>query len=285
MKQAILITAYKNLDHLAEIVDYFPKDCFDFYIHYDKKSKIDKDDLRVLDVKFLSRKYKVNWGGRNHLKSILLLAKKALQNKDIAFFHLISGQDFPVKEPSYFTTNIDLTKNYMEFFPMPAKCWPYGGMDRVELFNFYDLFDARKNMGVIMRIRKFQKDFRIKRPISKKLPTLYGGSTWWSLTRDALQYVIDYTDTHGALIRRLKYSFCSEEIYFQTVLMNSRFAENTVNDNLRYIDWDSGRGGYPAVIDISDYISIKASNKLFARKFESSGSDALKQLLIKDNKP
>lgn len=68
-------------------------------------------------------------------------------------------------------------------------------------------------------------------------------------------------------MKTMQFTFCSEEIYFQTVLLNSEHAKNIVNDCLRYIDWSSGRGGYPAFLDVTDYEKIKTSNNIFARKF------------------
>src|ERR1700761_7376347 len=99
MKQAILITAYKNIHHLNEIINCFDSD-FSFYIHIDKKSNLSTDEENELEkikkTAFVSRSYKTNWGGMNHLNSILLLLKEALKNKDTTYFHLISGHDFPL---------------------------------------------------------------------------------------------------------------------------------------------------------------------------------------------
>ena len=90
MKQAILITAYKNYKHLESIVNFFD-DNFKIFIHIDRKSDISNEELHFLKsfkkVKIISRKYKVNWGGLNHLKSILYLSEIALKNKDIEYFH------------------------------------------------------------------------------------------------------------------------------------------------------------------------------------------------------
>ena len=105
MKQAILITAYKNYHHLEEIIQCFDVN-FEIYIHLDKKSKISKEELARLKgyniVKSIAQKYSVNWGGFNHLKSILYLTEKALQSQDNHYFHLITGHDFPIKKGSYF---------------------------------------------------------------------------------------------------------------------------------------------------------------------------------------
>jgi hypothetical protein len=57
-----------------------------------------------------------------------------------------------------------------------------------------------------------------------------------------------------------------DEVFFQTVLMNSELAGSVVNDNLRYIDWT--RGARPALLEARDLPALRASPKLFARKFD-----------------
>ena len=83
MKQGILITAYKNFEHLLDIVSFFDER-FEIYIHIDKKSVINEGIIETIrslpQVKLVSRKYKVNWGGINHLKCILHLAEEALKS-------------------------------------------------------------------------------------------------------------------------------------------------------------------------------------------------------------
>jgi len=166
---------------------------------------------------------------------------------------------------------------------MPTIKLPEGGMDRIEYYHPYEYFDRKTLIGkkILDYTFKLQKIVRIKR----KLPydvfhKLYWGSTYWSLTRDSLQYVLDFTKQNKKALRSMKFTICSEEIYFQTILLNSEYIEKTVNDNLRYIDWSSGRYGSPAFLDITDYNKIKQSNKLFARKFHEKYSQELKKMLI-----
>ncbi|MDO5987938.1 beta-1,6-N-acetylglucosaminyltransferase [Flavivirga amylovorans] len=293
MKQAILITAYKNFKHLVDIIDFFDES-FEFYIHVDKKSKVLKSDFEKIgarkNVKILSRKYRVNWGGLNHLKSSLFLASKALEEPANQYFHLISGQDFPIKNITQFkkTTNGSNLKDYLEYFEIPTKHWANenGGLDRIQYYHLFDMLDAKKHIKWIWRFVRLQKKFHFKRSIKDETPKLYGGSTWWSLSRKTLQYVIYYTNNSPYLINRLKYTFCPEEIYFQTIIMNSNASKKVVNDNLRYIDWESTRidkySISPAVLSSSDFEKIKASKKLFARKFDSPTSDSLKAMLLKN---
>jgi hypothetical protein len=286
MKQAILITAYKNVEQVIQIINYFDNR-FEFYVHFDKKSTFDLSPLRrITDKKiFIYNVYSIYWGGFNHLKAILLLAEEALKNTENVFFHLITGEDFPCKPASYFFENQDYTKDYIDVFPMPHPIWSgNGGMDRLDYYNFYDLFNAKKIDIVIHRLVRLQQLFKIKRTYPAGFPKLYGGSTYWSLSGKTLQYVLDYTNSNPFFLNRMKHTFSAEEIYFQTIIMNSPFAFNVVNDNLRYIDWISDRGGRPAFLDESDFSGIVSSNKLFARKFNmGEKSMALRELFISQN--
>ncbi|WP_223033948.1 beta-1,6-N-acetylglucosaminyltransferase [Hanstruepera marina] len=287
MKHAILITAYKNFEHLKDLAEFFDQN-FEIFIHIDKKSNLEPKVLNelqdLIQVKLVSRKYKVNWGGVNHLKCILYLAKEALKNKNIERFHVISGHDYPIKTCSYFVDYFKRhsSENYLNFHELPSIKWPNGGLDRIEYYNFYDLLNAKRYRHYIFKLVEIQKKLKIKRRISKKVPKLYGGETWWSLSREALSYVIDFTDKNKFLLNRFKHSFCSEEMYVHTVLLNSKFAATVVNDSLRYIDWSDRNGNFPANLDNSDLEKmIISKNKFFARKFEFPISLKLKLSLIK----
>lgn len=288
-KQAILITAYKNYNHLEEIIAFFDEN-FEIYIHIDKKSKISKDELSLLlnneIVKLVSQKYKVNWGSFNHLKSILYLSNEALKNNHNKYFHLISGHDYPTKsieEFDYFIKNAE--KDHLDCFDMPFAGWGInGGYDRLEYYNFFDLFNWKIDFQkkIIKKLLKWQKQIGFKRRISKDIPKMYGGSTWWSLSRISLEYVIEFSKNNPSFFKRLRYTFCPEEFYFQTVLINSKLKSKIVNSNLRYIDWSNRNGNNPSILDESDFHEIEVSKSFFARRFEYPVSMKLLQK-IKNN--
>ncbi|MEL6812396.1 MAG: hypothetical protein AAFP76_13780, partial [Bacteroidota bacterium] len=75
-------------------------------------------------------------------------------------------------------------------------------------------------------------------------------------------------------LKRLKHTFCAEEIYFQTVLMNSPLAERVVSNNLRFIVWEQGSSS-PAMLNETHLDAVVQSDAFFARKFESKTSRAL----------
>ena len=165
---------------------------------------------------------------------------------------------------------------------MPTELWKgNGGLDRIKYFHLYDFFNFRSRFGakIIETFVRFQKRIGFKRSLPVSFPKkLYGGSTYWSLNREVLKYVIDYTSAHKTFLKRFNYTFCGEEIYFQTIIMNSTYSQSIFNDHLRFIDWQSGRGGYPAFLDESDLEKIVSSNKFFARKIRNDNK--LREILI-----
>ncbi|WP_395051086.1 beta-1,6-N-acetylglucosaminyltransferase [Flavobacterium sp.] len=282
MKQAILITAYKNYHHLEDIIAFFDDD-FEIYIHIDRKSSISKEELLRLKkydiVKLISQKYKVNWGGFNHLRSILYLSEKALKNPQNYYFHLISGNDFPIKKVSDFKFFFKNTEDvYIDCFDVPFLGWDFnGGLDRIEYYNLYDLFNWRNDFQkrIIKKIIHWQKKIGFKRKLSCKIPKIYGGSTWWSLSRECLNFVVVNSKENKNVFKRFKYTFCSEEFYFQTILMNSSFKDKMNKFNLRYIDWTNRNGNNPVILDEKDYEKILESDSFFARKFEYPVSEII----------
>ena len=85
LKQAILITAYKDFLQLARLTSEFDGR-FNIYIHVDKKSRITSNERQILaknkQIKYFSQDYKVNWGGFNHMRAYLGLISIALKNED-----------------------------------------------------------------------------------------------------------------------------------------------------------------------------------------------------------
>lgn len=283
MKQAILITAYRNFHHLEEILHFFDDD-FNIYIHIDKKTSIHESDfarfLPYSNLQLISQKYKVNWGGWNHLKSILFLAETALNERQNQYFHLISGHDFPIKKRSYFKEYFEKNKNknYINSFEVPFSGWGgNGGLDRIEYYNLCDLLNMKnaRQKGFIDQFLLLQKKFGYKRSVSTEMPKLYGGSTWWSLSRECLEYVTAYTANNKKVLNRFKHTFCSEEFYFPTVVMNSHLKVEVINNSLRHIDWIARNGNNPAILDESDYQKLTRSDAFFARKFEYPHSEGL----------
>jgi hypothetical protein len=87
---------------------------------------------------------------------------------------------------------------------------------------------------------------------------------------------MNYTERNPSLLKRLRFTFCADEIYFQTILMNSPLKNKVINNNLRFIDWTKRNGSFPANLDESDFQMLVESDKIFARKFDFPVSEKLK---------
>lgn len=276
MKQALLITAYKNPPHLINLIDAFD-DNYSMYIHIDNKGEFTPADIKELqarpNVKFVSQKYKVQWASINHLKAILLLCEEAAKDPDVEYMHTITGHDYPMKSAADISTFMSANKGtlFMDANKLPYEGWYGGGLDRFMYYYPCDLINIRtpRNYKIKERLIELQQKYKLERKYPKCFPSdLYGGLVYWSIPSDAIRYVLDFSRKNPSYLRRFKFTYCSEEAFFQTILMNSPYKEKVSKDNLRFMIWEKRNGNNPAVLDDTDITAIQNSNALFARKFE-----------------
>ena len=286
MKQAILILAHGNYPHLIRLINQLDSN-FHVYIHLDRKHSFSKQELITLSnltvVKGVFIKYKINWAGFNMLKAILFLLKKAVVDEENRYFHLLSGQDYPIKPVAGFIKFMEKNngKEFLEYHTLPYSGWDNGTYSRYEYFFFHDLFNYRKEKGYrwILKALNFQMKWKIRRKIPDHFETIYGGCCWFTLSRDCIRYVLEYTHKQPAFYRRLKYTFAPEETYLHSVILNSPFKDHVVKMSLRYVDWRYRNGNYPANLDESDFESLCATDAFFARKFKEGISNGLMNLI------
>ena len=93
-----------------------------------------------------------------------------------------------------------------------------------------------------------------------------GRSQWFTITPACAGYIVDYVRQHKQVERFFKMSWAPDEMIFQTILYNSPWKKDMVNDNLVYVDWSNG-GASPKVLTMADADALDRSAKLFARKF------------------
>jgi hypothetical protein len=92
-----------------------------------------------------------------------------------------------------------------------------------------------------------------------------------------VEHVQRVVETRPDVVRFFEHAFIPDELFFQTVLMNSAHAESIVDDNLRYIDWAAHPG--PKILREEDLPRLLVSDKLFARKFDATvDADVLDRL-------
>ena len=282
MKQAVLITAYHNVENLNRLIDLFNED-FNVYIHIDVKSGIEMDTTR--HNVFVYREFNINWGGIAHVDAILFLCEQALCEKQNERFHLISGDDYPILSTDAFVDFFSKQKdvNFLEYFKLPYENWDgEGGMERIKYYHPLDRLNIKDtdDFDIYMRYLSLQK----YKGTNRELPdiNLYGGSTWWSLNRLCVEYIIHNKNKYN-LYNRLKDTFVPEEIYIPTLLLNSPLASTIKNDNLRYISWHFKHNNIPAILDEQDLVEISRSKYFFIRKIDPNISRKLIEQIEKNN--
>lgn len=276
MKHAVLILAHKNYPLLCRLIRYFAKDC-EVFVHVDKKSKFTKDEIGQLyeydSVKAVVQKYDVHWGGFSMLKVELYLLRLAMKQSDAAYFHLISGQDYPVKPLPLFLAFFEKNKGkiYLDYKHIPFVGRDYNGFYRFQYYMPYDYIDGRSPKGkrIIYKFYVWHKRLHIKRRIPDQFYHLYGGSQWFSITREAADVLVGYTRKHPAFYRRMRFTFAPEESYVTTVLVNKMPGNLIVNNNLRYVRWMCENGNNPSNLGKEHFEGVVKSTAFFARKMES----------------
>lgn len=268
------MTVYKDLSMINEFINHIPND-WGIYIHIDKKSDITPSQInRGNIVKLLS----IHWGSREHLDAFLLLLQKAIEsNENYDYYHLVTGQDFFAISPMKFDEVLGDNHNiYMGYFSLPRpNWWNYRILKYKTLASCCDI---RKPFYKIINI--IYCYFQALTLQTRGLPpySLYGGSVYCSLTREAVDEIIT-SEIAKDLYRRLENSLCGEEIFFQTVLVNSTLRDKICNNHLRYMDWNVKIP--PKILLEEDFSQIKKEYYLFCRKLDSIKSSQLLQLIEK----
>ena len=118
-------------------------------------------------------------------------------------------------------------------------------------------------------------------PFRRSLPFeghLFGGTSWFNLTRDAVEYILQYVQTKNVL-EKVKYTTSVDEVFFQSVLLNSRFADSCKCSDLRFADWGL-HGSNPKTLEQSDFQKLQDSTAFFARKFDQSHDSEIIQSVL-----
>lgn len=284
--QAILVLAHKDVNQVIELCS---KLCpyFNVYVHFDKKASISEKQfksLRKLGINYYSV-YDVKWGSYNIVLATLFLVKEALKNEKNEYFHLISGQDWPVKSPEYIYNYFKHDERiYMNYFRADSTeksneslIWWTKFYFNYNKINRRSLFGKIYHRLLVITQRLFKVDKLKKYGINKN--EIYAGEEWFDIPREPLQYAVNEFDTDKSLQKVFSTSFCSDEMWLQTILCNSPFKDKIDKNIHRYISWIRKNDSYPAILDLDDFNSINNSDCLFGRKFAYPYSESLMQKL------
>ncbi|MCR5283264.1 MAG: beta-1,6-N-acetylglucosaminyltransferase [Lachnospiraceae bacterium] len=288
MKQAYLITAYKDFDQLYELANFFSETAY-VLIHVDAKSK----SITDAEIEILNRipgceafrSQVIRWGSFTHLEAIAELLVRALKKEDVGYLHLLTGEDYPLFPAKALDERfLGSDRIYMSYIPYAEFT------DAVRVRYRYVNLMANRNLknkllwllqDLAGRLQELLGRVRVSIgdiPESR----LYKGLVYISMPRDAAAFVIRYIATEGASFwKGLKTCQVPEEFFFQTIFLNHKpFSEQIVDQELRYMDWSSGDGASPVYLGPESFEQIEKAReegKCFARKFHPYLSAGLRE--------
>jgi len=281
LRLAYLIRAHHAPELLARLVRRLDGPNVRFYVHVNARTeeKVFREMVAALDgipnVWWLPR-LKCYYGGFSLVRATLL-AIREIGGAETPFDYgiLLSGQDYPLRRPEEieaFLRGQD-GRSFLASYRLPSDNWreERGGLDRYERW-------WSERLAYRTRLLPLPLPGRRRLPLGLEP---YGGSAFWCLSREALAYVHRFVQEHPELVEFFEHTKIPDELFFQTILMNSPLAPTIVNDDLRYVDW-SGGGVHPATLRAEDFERLRRSGKLFARKFDAEADAAILDLLDRE---
>ncbi len=275
MPLAYCILAHKNPEQVRRLIDRLGDGAL-VYVNVFNHSNTEQQarwrktfdgaECKDLTVRF---KYGGSWGAFNLVQATL----DAMQYfRDQAYSHFInlSGQCYPIKpvnEIERYFQNSD--KSYISFKQVP---WPEpmedgcGYMTRFDNYWFRMPTLARSGHSNMVKIP------RIRKTIPGGLKP-YKGAQWFALRKKEVDTIFRMIDDNPALLRFFHRVKIPDESFFHTIIGNSE--GETVNDNLRFIDWTKKGVPLPAFLGNEDIEALKTSSRLFARKFDQEKNPEL----------
>ncbi len=275
MKVAYLIAASGNYAHLQRLVEALADANVHFFIHIDAKSPMPENLEGRADVTFIPRRT-VWWGGFSQVEITLDMIRAALAG-GYDYYAYISGGDYPVRPNSYLYGKL---AEGGEFINAKRGFMSHKSEKRVKYY-YFDRFDRRNrnaawyfHAGLELMLRKVL----VKRKYPFRRSDIWHGSSWWILSRRAVEYVLGYIEANPGYVKFYRTSLCPDESFFQTILANSDLS-CSIKGNLTFTNWRMGESGPDFITDGHlPLIAPGARNGMshdpfFARKFtdESSG--------------
>lgn len=280
MKHAFLVIAHNEYELLKSLISLLDHQDNDIYIHIDKKvSGWNFAELMKCAKKShieIYQEISVSWGDTTQAQCELLLLKKS-QVRNYDYYHFLSGVDLPIKSMQQIHNFFEMYSG-QEFIHFDKKIVDENSYDRVFYYHFFSKYLKRFHSKVITKLLfvldgmsvSVQKKLGMKRNIP--YPFIQKGCNWCSITNNLAKYVLEEEEK---IIQLLDRSVCGDEIFIQTVCVNSSFSERLYNKNFdnsydackRLIVWDEKNKKSPRVFSDSDWNLLENSTCLFARKF------------------
>lgn len=288
-KHAYLIIAHNEeeiLKYLLKSIDDYRND---IYINIDKKSH----ELHEAELKKCIRKSNiyflhedVRWGDESQVHCEMLLMKTANRMFSYEYYHILSGVDCIIKSQDYIYNFFEKHKGKEFIHFDSSNVTNTEVINRVKYYHFFSKkFKSSKNKYVnyfFVKLDKFVVTLQRITNCTRKIGfnKIQKGCNWCSITNELVVYLLSQEQNINDMVKNSK---CADELFIQTVVINSKFKNkifgkgfnNDYHDCLRKIIWDVNNIKSPKLLDMSDYDTLLNCDDIFARKVSSKNLSSM----------
>jgi hypothetical protein len=268
MRIAYIVLAHKLPEQLIRLVHRLDGQHALFLIHIDRRvprgafAGAVRELRRNPRVRFLKR-HRCDRSGFGTVAAVLE-GMRELEEERLPFDHAIrlSGQDYPIKSNEEIVEFLkrNRERSFMQAFPLARA----------------DLIDWPEAVWYewTLRYRRWHSrplGRHIVLPFAREVPggfEPFGGEACWCLTRECVSYVNEFIRRERHFVRFFRHVDKPDEMFFQTILINSPRENRIVRDDVHYTDWTRGRS-HPEILTSMDFDRLRRADDLFARKFDS----------------
>ena len=289
-RHAYLIIAHRSFGQLRKLIELLDDPRNDIFVHVDAKAQFCpdawKDVCRHSALHFLPDRIPVHWGGVSIMRVELMLLKAGCQAGPYTYYHLLSGQDLPIKDQdsihAFFAQNEGREfLNYWHFKKTTAS-----------RFHYYTLFPEGAGRFWPNLLNNFFKGLQmlVGHQINRGIEFKFA-SQWFSISDACARYVLEHEDW---LEKVFRHTNTCDEIFLATLVWNSPFrdrlyekeavGEHVINQsNMRFIDWSRGESvRHPYTFRSEDWDLLMSVPHFWARKFdEDIDSDIIRRIWSK----
>lgn len=271
------------------------------------------------NVQLITSEKRVIWGDHSLAEVYCWSLAWMFEHLEFDWVVLLSAQDYPIKPLSGLAD--DLSRNNAEavFEALPIRQMP-GVFERMNMFHryYYHYLPAatdrprvppnplrdflrwsmRVPIGVLNVVQPLFKIHRLPDRIpyrfgwrAKNVPydknwPCWKASSWFALSRKALEYTLNYMADHPEYVDHCSRTMHSDESMIATIVCNSPVLQ-FANHGVTYTRWTTHRkSGHPDIFEAADLPDLMAVPQYFARKFDINRDtrilDALDQLIGQD---
>lgn len=194
----------------------------------------------------------VRWAHFSQVRAELAgLAKMLERFDDVTHIQHLTGQDYPIRPLADFEATV-LThpgRSLLDCVALPAA-------------GFEALWEHIAHAHWVGPMRRV-----LRVPWARRLPAgrrFFAGSPYWCLARDHARHLIDLP----APAQRFYHAvLSSDEVFFQTELVNSAYAGELVQADWTWTDWP-GDSPSPEILTMRHQGALAQRGEFFARKFD-----------------